>query len=101
MDRPSNLASALLATMILAASPAVLSSSASAENAVDLDQLTAHQAAADLCAGRITSKALVSASLARAKAKANLNAFVTLDEAGAMKAAAVPEEEPPAIFVAS
>jgi len=88
MDRPNNLASTLLATMILAASPAVLSSSASAENAIDLDHLTAQQAAADLCAGRITSKALVSAALARAKAKANLNAFVTLDEAGAMKAAA-------------
>src|SRR5579863_9410197 len=88
MDRPSNLASTLLATMILAASPAVLSSHASAESAIDLDQLTAQQAAADLCAGRISSKALVSAALARAKAKANLNAFVTLDEAGAMKAAA-------------
>jgi mandelamide amidase len=60
----------------------------SAETAPDLDQLTAEQAAADLCAGKITSKALVSAALARAKAKANLNAFITLDEAGAMKQAA-------------
>ncbi|MBR0712632.1 indoleacetamide hydrolase [Bradyrhizobium liaoningense] len=54
---------------------------------MNLDQLTMTQAAADLCAGKITSKALTSAAIARAKASANLNAFVTLDEAGAMKAA--------------
>lgn len=59
-----------------------------AEQAVDLDGLTMKQAAADLCAGKITSTALTSAALARAKASQNLNAFVTLDEAGAMKAAA-------------
>jgi indoleacetamide hydrolase len=55
---------------------------------IDLDALTLKQAAADLCAGKITSKALTSAALARAKADQNLNAFVTLDEAGAMNAAA-------------
>ena len=33
------------------------------------------------------SAALVSAALARAKARPELNAFITLDEAGAMKAA--------------
>jgi indoleacetamide hydrolase len=55
---------------------------------IDLDGLTLKQAAADLCAGKITSKALTSAALARAKADQNLNAFVTLDEAGAMNAAA-------------
>ena len=55
--------------------------------AIDLDGLTLKQVAADLCAGKITSKALTSAALARAKADQNLNAFVTLDEAGAMKAA--------------
>jgi indoleacetamide hydrolase len=55
---------------------------------IDLDGLTLKQAAADLCAGKITSKALTSATLARAKADQDLNAFVTLDEAGAMKAAA-------------
>ena len=59
-----------------------------AEQAIDLDGLTMKQAAADLCAGKITSKALTAAVLARAKADKNLNAFVTLDEAGAMKAAA-------------
>ena len=56
--------------------------------APDLDGLTAQQAAADLCAGKYTSAALVSAAIARAKANPDLNAFITLDEAGAMKAAA-------------
>jgi indoleacetamide hydrolase len=88
MDRPSHPASRLAAAMILAASSAALPAPSSAESPVQLDQLTAQQAAADLCAGKITSKALVSAALSRAKAKANLNAFITLDEAGAMKAAA-------------
>jgi Asp-tRNA(Asn)/Glu-tRNA(Gln) amidotransferase A subunit family amidase len=63
------------------------SAPALAETAIDLNELTAAQAAADLCAGRITSKALTSAALARAKANPNLNAFITLDEAGAIKAA--------------
>jgi mandelamide amidase len=54
----------------------------------DLDTLTAQQAAADLCTGKYTSTALVSAAIARAKANPDLNAFITLDEAGAMKAAA-------------
>lgn len=53
---------------------------------MDLDQLT--EAAAAVRAGAITSQALTSAALARAKANADLNAFITLDEAGAMKAAA-------------
>lgn len=44
-------------------------------------------AAADLCAGKYTSEALVSASIERARARADLNAFITLDEAGALKAA--------------
>ena len=60
---------------------------ATAQTAPDLDALTATQAAVDLCAGKITSKALTSAALARAKSKSDLNAFITLDEAGAMKAA--------------
>ena len=61
---------------------------ARAQTAPDLDTLTAAQAAADICAGKITSKALTSAAIARAKASTKLNAFITLDEAGAMKAAA-------------
>jgi len=71
----------------LAAWAVSLSSPVSAQPTPDLDRLTATQAAADLCAGKITSKALTSAALARAKANPNLNAFITLDEAGAIKAA--------------
>ncbi|MDA9509800.1 indole acetimide hydrolase [Bradyrhizobium sp. CCBAU 11386] len=55
---------------------------------MDFDQLTLTQAAADLRAGKVTSTALTSEALARAKANMDLNAFVTLDEAGALKAAA-------------
>ncbi|MCP3447649.1 indoleacetamide hydrolase [Bradyrhizobium sp. CCGUVB14] len=55
---------------------------------MDFDQLTLSQAAADLRAGKVTSTALTAEALARAKANADLNAFVTLDEAGALKAAA-------------
>lgn len=60
---------------------------AQAQAAPDLDTLTASQAAADLCAGKYSSEALVAAALARAKSRADLNAFITLDEAGALKAA--------------
>ncbi|WP_441233767.1 indoleacetamide hydrolase [Bradyrhizobium sp. 930_D9_N1_4] len=55
---------------------------------MDFDQLTLTQAAADLRAGKVTSTALTTEALSRAKANADLNAFVTLDEAGALKAAA-------------
>lgn len=82
--RPFSLNSAI-ASLILSA--ATLPAPALAQPAIDLDQLTMTQAARNLCAGRITSKALTSAALARAKASADLNAFITLDEAGAMKAA--------------
>ncbi|MFK4387565.1 indoleacetamide hydrolase [Bradyrhizobium sp. USDA 223] len=56
---------------------------------MDFDQLTLTEAAAGLAAGTFTSTALTREALARAKANAELNAFVTLDEAGALKAAAV------------
>lgn len=55
---------------------------------MDFDQLTLTQAAADLRAGTVTSTALTTEALARAKANPDLNAFVTLDEAGALEAAA-------------
>ncbi|KMK00151.1 indoleacetamide hydrolase [Bradyrhizobium japonicum] len=55
---------------------------------MDFDQLTLSQAVADLRAGKVTSIALTTEALSRAKARAELNAFVTLDEAGALKAAA-------------
>ncbi|WP_456617461.1 indoleacetamide hydrolase [Bradyrhizobium sp. P5_C12] len=55
---------------------------------MDFDQLTLTQAAAELRAGKVTSTALTTEALARAKANTDLNAFVTVDEAGALKAAA-------------
>lgn len=55
---------------------------------MDFDQLTLSQAAADLRTGTVTSTALTTEALARAKTNADLNAFVTLDEAGALDAAA-------------
>jgi mandelamide amidase len=74
-------------SILLAGVAACAVSQAQAQSAVDLDHLTATQAASDLCAGKYTSVALVSATIARAKARPELNAFVTLDEAGALKAA--------------
>lgn len=82
--RPFPLHSAI-ASLIL--SITALPTAALAQGSVNLDQMTMTQAAADLCAGKVTSRALTSATIARAKASANLNAFITLDEAGAMKAA--------------
>jgi len=64
-----------------------ISSPGFAQGAPDLNTLTTLQAAADVCGGKLTSKALVKAALDRAKAKPELNAFIMLDEAGAMKAA--------------
>ena len=84
MGYRSFLLGSALASFVVAAG----SHPARAQAAPDLDTLTAAQAAADICAGKITSKALTSAAIARAKANAKLNAFITLDEAGAMKAAA-------------
>ena len=45
---------------------------------------TAGEAARQVCRGQVTSVALVTDALARAKAVSALNAFVTLDEAGAL-----------------
>src|SRR4051794_8806099 len=55
---------------------------------MDFDRLTLTHAAADLRAGTVTSSALTTEALSRAKASFHLNAFVTLDETGALKAAA-------------
>jgi mandelamide amidase len=48
---------------------------------------SAGNAAEDICAGKLSSEQLVTAALARAKERSELNAFVTLDEAGALAAA--------------
>jgi indoleacetamide hydrolase len=53
----------------------------------DIDTLTASEAAARICAGTLSSEALVQAYLARARSRPELNAFITLDEAGASRAA--------------
>lgn len=58
-----------------------------APRAPALGQVTATQAAADVCSGRTTSEALVRAALARAADRSELNAFVTLDMQGALRAA--------------
>jgi indoleacetamide hydrolase len=84
--RSTFLLSAAAASLVVSVAGFALPTAA--QQAPNLDGLTATQAAADLCAGKITSKALVAAALARAKARADLNAFITLDESGAMKAAA-------------
>ncbi len=54
----------------------------------DIYALTATDVAAQICAGRLTSDSVTRAYLARARAGAAHNAFVTLDEAGALRAAA-------------
>jgi mandelamide amidase len=55
--------------------------------ALAADATTAGAAAAQVCAGTLKSEVLVSEAITRAKGIAGHNAFVTLDEAGAMKAA--------------
>lgn len=63
------------------------SSSGGLRGLPDIDSLTATEAAARICSGSLTSEALVRAYLARATARPELNAFVTLDGAGALQAA--------------
>jgi mandelamide amidase len=53
-------------------------------------------AAAAVCSGKVKSEALVAAAIARAKQVANLNVFVTLDEAGALAAAKAIDSGPKA-----
>ena len=60
--------------------------------APDIDTLTATEAARQICAGTLSSEQLVSAYIAQAKAKSNLNAFVTLDKDGAQKVARTGDE---------
>jgi indoleacetamide hydrolase len=55
--------------------------------APNIDQLTASQVAAGICSGTFSSEAVTRAYLDRAKSRMAHNAFVTLDEAGALRAA--------------
>src|SRR5688572_28926492 len=76
-----------LATGIPLAMSLALSACGGDKTALDIDQLTASEVAAGVCAGSFTSVQVTEAYLARAKARSAHNAFVTLDEAGALNAA--------------
>src|SRR5438067_7856100 len=76
------IAVALLAPMILAAGCASTS-----PRPVDVTDLGVADAAALIRAKKVTSVELTQACLARAEANRDLNAFITLDGAGALKAA--------------
>jgi len=69
-----------------AAALAIMTAAAPALSA-DLTEMTATEAAAAIRSGKISSTDLVKALIAKAKAGKALNAFITLDEAGALKAA--------------
>jgi indoleacetamide hydrolase len=66
---------------------AALITAALAAPAARAQSQTAGQLARDVCAGKTRSEQLVAAAIARAKERAELNAFITLDEAGALAAA--------------
>ncbi|MFT4193304.1 indoleacetamide hydrolase [Ottowia sp.] len=86
LSRPSAIARA--ATAACLAALLVACATQPAQQALpDLDTLSAGEAAAAICAGRFSSEALTQAYLQRAKARTELNAFVTLDEPGALQAA--------------
>ncbi len=67
------------AASLFAATLLVAPSAYAKQPEIDLDNLTAAKAAADFCAGKVTIEAMVTAALSRAKAFAELNAFITLD----------------------
>ncbi len=78
----SSAAASIFATALMVASSAYAD-----HHATGSDTLTAAKAAADICAGKVKSESLVAESLSRAKALSELNAFITLDEGGAISAA--------------
>ncbi|MFZ9368230.1 MAG: amidase family protein, partial [Burkholderiaceae bacterium] len=78
----SSAAASIFATALMVASSAYAD-----HHAAGSDTLTAAKAAADICAGKVKSESLVAESLSRAKALSELNAFITLDEGGAISAA--------------
>lgn len=79
--RPSSLAAAALAFVAWGAQ------AQPSDAAPGVLGLSASEAVREICAGRLTSEQLVTAEFAQAKAKSALNAFITLDEAGALAAA--------------
>ncbi|MBK6630968.1 MAG: indoleacetamide hydrolase [Betaproteobacteria bacterium] len=72
---------------------ACLATAQSAVAASDPTQLSASEAVALLKAGKISSEQLTQAYLDKAKANGDLNAFITLDEKGALAAARTRDAE--------
>jgi mandelamide amidase len=68
--------------LLIAAAPTAVAAAAP-----DIDTLGAREAVRAICTGRFTSAALVQAYLERIRARPELNAFITLDEARALRAA--------------
>ena len=82
LPRPASKLGAIFLTVLITA-PVV-----NAQNiSNDFDSLTATKAASDFCNGKLSSQSMVGESLRRAKSAADLNAFITLDENGALIAA--------------
>lgn len=72
----------------VAAAAAFTSAAASAAGAAPpIDTLGAAEAARGICEGRFESQALVQAYVERARSRPDLNAFITLDEASALRQA--------------
>lgn len=81
------------ASHILLAATAALAAACAApvpqatDRVPDLDRLTATEIARQVCGNRLSAEQLVRAYLERARQRADLNAFITLDETGAIAAA--------------
>lgn len=82
LPRPASKLGAIFLTVLITA-PVVTAQNISN----DFDSLTATKAASDFCNGKLSSQSMVGESLRRAKSAADLNAFITLDENGALIAA--------------
>ncbi|MCD6674411.1 MAG: indoleacetamide hydrolase [Burkholderiaceae bacterium] len=78
---------ALSASIVLACGTTVSTAAEAAGPPPPIDELTAVDAVQAICEGRLASQALMQAYLERARARPDLNAFITLDEAHALRAA--------------
>lgn len=80
---PRPLCLSFAAALVLAGGAPALA----AENAPPIDELSAAEAVQAVCEGRFESQSLMHAYLARARTRPDLNAFILLDEAQALRAA--------------